>query len=339
MRLLGGRVSKKYKSNYGKRAKNYINRKFIYPSEYELQGEAIDKRISKKGKAPKGVIPVIKADINNKAAIDELTVTWFGHSSLFIQISGMNILIDPVFNKTTSPVSFIGPKRFSELPITIEELPEIDILIISHNHYDHLDNKSIKELNNKVKKYIVPLGVEKHLESLNIKESKIENMAWWEELKINGLTIACTPARHFSNRQVLDVAKTLYASWVLKNEKYQIYESGDGGFGGHFKEIHKRYGDFDFVMMECGQYNMRWHDIHMFPEEAVKAAEMLGAKISMPIHWGAFVLSNHGWDDSVERFLAASKNTSTKVITPKIGEKVHITKYENYQEKWWREIQ
>lgn len=337
--IFGGRVSKEEKSDYLERATNYINRKFIYPLEYKVEGEAIDKRVSNKGKSPKGMLPLVKATINDEILIDEVTVTWFGHSTLLIQIHGMNILIDPVFSDRSSPVSFIGPKRFSKPPVTIEELPKIDILIISHNHYDHLDIKSIKKLDSKVMKYIVPLGVEKQLERLNIKKSKIQSMAWWEETQINGLTIACTPARHFSNRQIFDITKTLYASWVLKDEKYQIYESGDGGFGAHFNEIHKRYGDFDFVMMESGQYNMRWHNIHMFPEEAVKAADILGAKISMPIHWGAFVLSDHGWDDSVERFVKASEKSGTEVITPKIGETVYLYKYKDYQDKWWKDIE
>ena len=142
----------------------------------------------------------------------------------------MNILIDPIFSQRSSPISFMGPKRFSEPPLTIEELSEIDIVIISHDHYDHLDMKSIKELDSKVDKYIVPLGVNKHLERWNIDESKIKDMAWWEEIEINGLTIDCNPARHFSNRRGFNIDSTLYASWVLKDENYQIYESGDGGF-------------------------------------------------------------------------------------------------------------
>lgn len=157
-------------------------------------------------------------------------MTWLGHSSLLIQMHGMNILIDPIFSQRSSPISFMGPKRFSEPPLTIEELPEIDIVIISHDHYDHLDMKSIKELDSKVDKYIVPLGVNKHLERWNIDKSKIKDMAWWEEIEINGLTIDCNPARHFSNRRGFNIDSTLYASWVLKDENYQIYESGDGGF-------------------------------------------------------------------------------------------------------------
>ena len=337
--VFGGRISKNEKKDYITRAGNYIKGRFTYPKEYELEGESTDNRVSNKGKSPKSVLPSVKPIINNDISKSELMVTWFGHSTVFIQMNGMNILIDPVFSKRPSPISFIGPKRFSEPPITIDELPPIDIVIVSHDHYDHLDMKSIKKLDKKVKKYIVPVGVDKNLKRWNIDAGKIKNMAWWEEVEVEGLMIACTPVRHFSNRQVFDMASTLYASWVLKDENHQIYESGDGGFGKHFNEIHKRYGVFDFVMMECGQYNMRWHDIHMFPEESSKAANMLGAKISMPIHWGTFVLSNHGWDDSVERFVTASEKMGTEVITPKIGETVCLDKYKNYKNRWWREIE
>lgn len=335
----GGRPTKEDKKDYEKRAVNYIKGKFIYPSEYEIDGENEDPCVSKKGKAPKKLLKAVRPSFGDENLMKDVTVTWFGHSTVLMQMSGMNILFDPVFSKYPSPVPFIGPKRFSELPITIGELPEIDVVIISHDHYDHLDMNSIKKLDNKVKKYIVPLGIDKDLKRWNIDKGKIENMAWWEETEVNGLTIACTPARHFSNRQVIDMTSTLYASWVLKDEHHQIYESGDGGFGGHFDEIHKRYGDFDFVLMEDGQYNMRWHNMHMLPEEAAEAAKILGAKLSMPIHFGAFILSDHGWDDPIERFVAASEERGTEVITPRLGETVYLDKYEDYQEKWWREIE
>jgi L-ascorbate metabolism protein UlaG (beta-lactamase superfamily) len=336
--IFGGRISKEDKSDYEKRAENYVNGRFIYPSEYEIKNQFTDNPVSKKEKVPKGIVPSANPSIS-KTSKEEFAVTWFGHSSLLIQMNGMNILIDPMFSERSSPISFMGPKRFSKPPIKIEELPEIDIVIISHDHYDHLDMKSIKELDSKVSKYIVPLGVNKHLERWNIDKSKIQDMAWWEEFEVDGLTIACTPARHFSNRKGFNINRTLYASWVLKNENYQVYESGDGGFGGHFKEIRERYGDFDIAIMENGQYNMKWHSSHMFPEEAAETAKILGAKKAMPIHWGAFVLSDHGWDDSVERFVKASEKLDTEVITPKIGETVYLDKYLNYQEKWWQDIE
>lgn len=336
--VFGARVTKEDKINYQKRANNYVNGKFIYPKEYEMKGEDEDNRVSNKGKTPKTKLPVEKPIIECGVGKDEVTVTWFGHSTVLVQMQGMNILFDPVFSKYASPFSFIGPKRFSEQPMEIDNMPKIDIVIITHNHYDHLDMKAIKTLDNKVGKYIVPLGIKSDLKRWNVEEEKIEEMAWWEESIINGLTIGCTPAKHFSSRHVFDRESTLYASWVLKNKNHQIFESGDGGFGGHFEEIHKRYGDFDLVLMENGQYNMMWHDIHMFPEEAALGAKILGAKISMPIHWGAYVLSNHAWDDSMERFVLASEREGIEVITPKLGETVRIDKYEEYMKRWWKDI-
>ncbi|MEG2018264.1 MAG: MBL fold metallo-hydrolase [Clostridium sp.] len=266
-------------------------------------------------------------------------MTWLGHSTLLIQLHGLNILIDPLFSKRTFSVNFAGPKRFSELPITIEEVPEIDLVIISHDHYDHMDMDTIKKLDFKVKKYIVPLGVEKHLKRFKVEEGKIKTMAWWEEVEVNGLTIGCTPAKHYSNRQLLDRGNTLYASWVLKDEYYQIYVNGDTGFGGHFSDIHERYGDFDFVMMDSGQYNSAWHDSHMFPEEAALAVKIMGAKISMPIHFGAFALSRHGWDDPPERFVSWSEKNNMKVVIPRIGETMEFDRYEEFQEYWWRDFE
>lgn len=336
--VFGGRISKDEKLNYEKRAENYINGKFLYPERYKLLGEEENIHISNKGKSPETKLPLIKPSINEKLLIDEVRVTWFGHSTVLLRMHGMNILFDPVFSKRSSPLSFIGPKRFTEPPIKVEDMPDIDIMIITHNHYDHLDINTIKKLDSRVKRYITPLGVDETLIQCGINKDKVKNMAWWEEIKIKGLTIACTPSRHFANRQIFDYGKTLYSSWVLKDENHKIFESGDGGFGNHFKEINKRYGDFDLAIMENGQYNTKWHDIHMFPEEASRACSMLGAKLSMPIHWGTFVLSNHGWDDSVERFVLACEKDNNEVITPKIGETVDLEKYTDYQEKWWRKI-
>lgn len=337
--VFGGSASKEANKEYSERGTNYIDKKFIYPEQYKLKVEAGENSISKKGRTPKDALPVMKPTFQNNPDIKELNVTWLGHSALLIQLHGMNIMIDPLFSRRTFPVNFAGPKRFSEMPITIEEIPEIDLLIISHDHYDHLDMYTIKKLDSKVRKYIVPLGLENHLKRFNVEKGKIQSMAWWEEFEFNGLTIGCTPAKHYSNRQLSDRGNTLYASWVLKDEYHQIYESGDTGFGGHFKDIHDRYGDFDFVMMDSAQYNSAWHDSHMFPEEAAMAAKIMGARISMPIHWGAFALSRHGWDDPPERFVTWGEKNNMEVVTPRIGETMALDKYQEFQKCWWRDFE
>ena len=334
----GGRVSKEDKADYEKRAENYADGKFTYPSEWALEGLSEDKIVSDKKTTPQDKIPVEVPEFADAPEIDKINVTWFGHSSMLIQMHGMNILIDPVFSERTSPVSFAGPKRFSDLPIEIQDLPDIDIVIISHDHYDHLDMDSVKALNEKSERFVVPLGVENHLKRWGVSSDKITNMSWWEETKINGLTIACTPSRHFSGRKIIDSNETLWASWVFKDEYHQIFESGDSGYGGHFEEIHNRYGDFDLVMTDCAQYNMDWHYVHMFPEESAMAAETLGTEIAMPVHWGAYVLSSHPWDDPAERFTNAAEKLGITVVTPRIGQTMTLENAEEYQNRWWRTI-
>jgi len=247
---------------------------------------------------------------------------------------GLNILIDPIFSDRSSPVSFIGPKRFSELPAKVSDLPDIDVVVLTHDHYDHVDYKTLKQLNSKVKKYVVPLGIEKDLEKFGIKKDKITNMAWWEEIDVDGLTIACTPSRHFSGRYILDTGQALWAGFIFKDENNTIFDSGDGGYGDHFKEIKEKYGDID-----SAQYNTEWHNVHMFPEEAVEAAKDLNASIAMPVHWGAFVLSSHSWDDPVSRFTRRAKEEHVEYMSPKLGQTVNLMNYDQYQEEWWKDIE
>ena len=277
--------------------------------------------------------------ISERVSIDELNFTWLGHSSLLMQIHGMNILIDPVFSNRASPGSFIGPSRYSDLPITACDLPNIDIVVISHDHYDHLDYNTIKEIDSKVELYVVPLGVENHLERWGVDGKKIINMAWWEEININGLMIECTPARHYSSRNMIfDKFNTLWASWVFIDEYHKVYESGDSGFDTHFEDIHNKYGYFDLAFIEAGQYNNRWKDIHMTPEESVEAGKILGAKYIMPIHWGAYVLADHPWDDSASRFTIKAKEENIQYITPMVGETIRYTDNMNTN-NWWEEIE
>ena len=254
-----------------------------------------------------------------------------------MQIHGMNILIDPIFSEYSSPFSFVGPERFSDFPIFIDDMPNIDIVVISHDHYDHLDYDTTMKMDRKVSKYVVPLGVENHLERWNIDKNKIINMAWWEEININGLTIGCTPARHNSGRSLFNRFSSLWASWVFEDEYYRVFESGDTGFDTHFKDIYDKYKEFDLALIDSGQYDTRWKSNHMVPEESVEAGEILNSKVIMPIHWGAFKLSNHPWDDGVERFTIKADKKNIKYITPKIGETVIYGK-DMPSDKWWKDI-
>ena len=272
--------------------------------------------------------------VNNSQATN---LIWFGHSAFLLQIDGKRILLDPMLGDTPSPLPFFVAKRYSkELPIEIEKLPEIDAILLSHDHYDHLDHGSILKLKEKTKEYYVPLGVGAHLKSWGIPEEDIHEMDWWDETTLDGLNIAFAPARHFSGRGITDRNKTLWGSWVIQGQQDSIYFSGDGGYGPHFKEIGEKYGPFDFAMMECGQYDERWNQIHMMPEETAQAAIDVDAKQMMPIHWGAFTLALHSWVDPVERVTAKAEELNMPVITPKIGEWIYLGDNNTYSEKWWR---
>ncbi|WP_294427724.1 MBL fold metallo-hydrolase [uncultured Treponema sp.] len=341
----GGKASKADRKNYAERAANFDGKKFHNESDFQTlslnkNSEPDPLTFSKNTPRPDFEFPLKKPDfLENPEEIpepDKIRVTWFGHSSLLLQMHGLNILIDPVFSEMISPVSWVGSRRFTKVPVTVSELPEIDILLLSHDHYDHLDYNVIREIDGKVKHYVVPLGVENHLKRWKVKAEKITNMAWWEETEISGLKIACTPAQHFSGRHITDNMTTLWASWVFKDEFHQIFESGDSGFGPHWQKIHEKYGDFDFAIMECGQYDVQWPLVHSFPEQSVEAAKILGAKVAMPVHWGAIILSRHGWDDSVERFLLAADKEGITVITPYIGQTARLETPLLFTERWWR---
>lgn len=262
---------------------------------------------------------------------------WFGHSAALLQLDGVTLLLDPMFGKAPSPFPWIGGKRYGgKLPLEIEDLPAIDAIILSHDHYDHLDYGSIRKLRNKAKRFFVPLGVGAHLVRWGIEPDRIVEADWWEEMTFEGLKLACAPARHFSGRSVNDRMSTLWCSWVIEGKQAKVFFSGDSGYGPHFKEIGERYGPFDLTLMECGQYDVRWQLIHMLPEETVQAHQDVGGRVLLPIHWGAFTLSVHDWTDPVERALRAAEDKGVSIATPRIGQPILIGAIEYPQTKWWK---
>ncbi|MGX1929345.1 MBL fold metallo-hydrolase [Flagellimonas sp. 2504JD4-2] len=261
---------------------------------------------------------------------------WFGHSAFLLQMDGKNILIDPMFGEVPAPHPLLGANRFhNQLPIEIDKLPKIDAVIISHDHYDHLDYQSIKSLKDKVEQFYVPLGVGVHLEAWDVSKEAIVELDWWQEVYYKDLLFVCTPAQHFSGRKFTNGQSTLWSSWVIKSENENIFFSGDSGYSTHFKEIGHAYGPFDFAMLECGQYNKMWPDIHMFPEETVQASIDLKSKVFMPIHWGAFKLALHSWTDPVERAVQKAQELQVPMITPKIGEPIILNNPLDYSTHWW----
>ncbi len=264
---------------------------------------------------------------------------WFAHSAFLLQIEGKNILLDPMLGKVAAPHPLLGTNRFNkEFPIAIDELPPIDAVIFSHDHYDHLDYDSVVQLKGKTKHFYVPLGVGIHLEAWGVSASKITELDWWQDVQLESLKLICTPAQHFSGRKFNNGQSTLWSSWVIKSENENIYFSGDSGYATHFIEIGNKYGPFDLALMECGQYNKMWPDIHMMPEQTAQAGVDVKAKKIMPIHWAGFKLALHEWVDPVERLKAKAKELNLQVITPKIGEKIIIKDSINNYTNWWRDF-
>ncbi|HEY9115699.1 MAG TPA: MBL fold metallo-hydrolase [Bacteroidales bacterium] len=287
---------------------------------------------------PDSNLPVEKIDsVSIAEYIGPTRLFWFGHSTFLVQVNNKNILIDPMFGPVPAPHPMLGSKRFSkELPIEIEQLPQIDAVIISHDHFDHLDYGSIQKLKNKVKMFYTPLGVGVHLQKWGVEKERIVELDWWQETTFEDLTFVCTPAQHFSGRGLTDRGCTQWGSWIIQSESDNIYFSGDSGYGPHFLEIGKLYGPFDFAMLECGQYNTMWQEIHMLPEETAQAGIDLQAKRFMPIHWGTFKLALHPWTEPVERVSKKAKELDIELVTPKIGEPIMITDSIDYpKEEWW----
>jgi len=285
---------------------------------------------------PEAEIPVDAFDPKLFAESSEDQVIWFGHSTLLLKVNGVNVLLDPVFSKSASPVPLVGPKRYSsKLPAEIEDLPDIDAVIISHDHYDHLDYGSIKKLRGKVEKFIVPLGVAGHLVRWGVEPEAIVELDWWDEVPFKGLTIASTPARHSSGRGPGTDGSTLWSSWVIFSEQNRVYFSGDSGYGPHFKEIGSKYGPFDLTLMETGQYDENWAAIHMMPEETIQAHADVQGKLMIPIHWGGFTLALHSWTDPIERVTKAAQQQGASLATPRIGKTVVIGAEEYPTSTWW----
>lgn len=293
-----------------------------------LKGSSITK--------PDRVLPVVPADIAALQSRQEANMTWFGHSTILLHIEGKRILLDPIFSNKPSPFPFVGGKRFSKvLPVEPQTLAAIDAVILSHDHYDHMDYRSIMVLKDRASLFFAPAGVAGRLRAWGIKPEKIRECKWWDEEELGGLKLICTPARHFSGRGLFDRNKTLYSSWAIKGQQTSIYFSGDGGYGAHFAEIGAKYGPFDLALMECGQYDKRWSDIHMAPEETVQAHLDVKGKLLVPIHWAAFSLAFHSWTDPIERVTKASRERGVTIATPQIGEPVILGAAEYPTAKWW----
>jgi L-ascorbate metabolism protein UlaG (beta-lactamase superfamily) len=275
----------------------------------------------------------------DKAALAALDVTAnhiirLGHSSHLLKLKGKWWLVDPVFGPRASPVSWAGPKRFHPPPVALEDLPPIEGLILSHDHYDHLDVPTIEALKDRVDRYFVPLGVGRRLVGMGVKPDRIEEYDWWQEGKFGDVTLTAAPAQHFSGRTLWDRNKTLWASWLIQSGGERIFYSGDSGYFGGFKEIGARLKGIDIALMENGAYDSYWPTVHMTPEETVQAFQDLGAKTLYLVHNSTFDLAFHTWKDPLERVAALSEQRGINLATPEIGEVLTLGKPRENR-KWW----
>ncbi|OWW25896.1 hypothetical protein B4Q04_09910 [Zobellia sp. OII3] len=344
---LGGDVSKERRQDYEVSPQfkdGKFNNSKAVPKDLSF-GETLDLAYKffttevKNGR-PKEDLEVLKLDSARVAAYKSQTrMVWFGHSSFLLQMEGKNILLDPMFGMVPAPHPWLGDERFNkEMPLDIEKLPQIDAVIFSHDHYDHLDYETILGIKDKVEHYFVPLGLGVHLEAWGISSDKITELDWWQEKELGDITLVCTPAQHFSGRKLNNGQSTLWGSWVVKSVSESIYFSGDSGYAPHFKEIGEKYGPFDLALMECGQYDKMWPDIHMMPEETAQAGLDVRAKKIMPIHWAGFKLALHDWKDPIIRVRKKAIELNVKVIAPRIGQEIMVADSLGTYPNWWKDL-
>ncbi|MEL7450849.1 MAG: MBL fold metallo-hydrolase [Pseudomonadota bacterium] len=268
-----------------------------------------------------------------------LRLTWLGHSTVLVEIDGFRVITDPVWGNRASPFSLIGPKRFQPVPIRLRDLPHIDAIVISHDHYDHLDYPTIRALRDSDVPFITSLGVGAHLEYWGIQPDRITELDWWESCQVadTGLTVTAAPSQHFSGRGLKDRNLTLWSSMVIAGDRHKVFFSGDTGLTPEYQRISERLGPFDVSMLEVGAFHPAWGDVHLGPRNALLAHEMLGGGTLMPIHWGTFSLAMHAWDEPAETLLAAADPDRSYLLMPRIGEPVEPSEGRPAT-PWWRGI-
>lgn len=287
---------------------------------------------------PKKPLPLEKPHEAWTAKVSSgLRVTWLGHSTVLLEIDGFRVLTDPVFGERASPLRFAGPKRFHAVPSTLDELPELDAVLLSHDHYDHLCRPTMEALAKKSVPIVTALGVGAHLERFGIAHERIHELDWDESFEVKGLRFTATPCQHFSGRGVHDRNSTLWASWVIQGDTKKVFFSGDTGLTDQFKDTGAKYGPFDLVMLEVGAFHESWKAIHLGPENALKVFQMLGGGTLLPVHWGTFNLALHAWDDPAETLVKLAEEQKLRVLTPKLGQVFEPSRVERMA-PWWREL-
>ena len=287
---------------------------------------------------PRAPIPVRKLDAAALAAAPDASLFRLGHSTLLLKLAGEFWLTDPVFSERASPVQWAGPKRFHAPPISIADLPTIKGVILSHDHYDHLDHAAVLELAPKVEMFITPLGVGDRLIEWGIPAAKVRQLDWWQQTALAGVRLVATPAQHFSGRGLSDGNSTLWASWVILAGDLCVFFSGDTGYHADFRTIGERFGPFDVTFMETGAYDAQWPDVHMQPEETLQAHLDLQGRWLMPLHNGTFDLAMHAWHEPFDRILALAQARGVALATPGMGERLSLAQPQA-GERWWQDVE
>jgi L-ascorbate metabolism protein UlaG (beta-lactamase superfamily) len=290
-------------------------------------------------RVPRGPLPSMSPlEAWAKPPQSGLRVTWLGHSTMLIEIDGVRILTDPVWGPRASPSALIGPKRFQPIPISLREMPTVDVVIVSHDHYDHLDYPTIRALAKTSVPFVTSLGVGAHLESWGVQAERIAELGWWEShtLPNTDVVLTAAPSQHFSGRGLKDRNATLWSSFSIRSPRHSVFFSGDTGLTTEYESIRDQLGPFDLVMLEIGAFYPAWGDIHLGPDNALKAHAMLGG-VFMPVHWGTFSLAMHAWDQPAERLLELAPYTDAQLLMPLLGQPVEPEHVEVVK-PWWREV-
>jgi len=320
-----------------KRDGKYFNKSYIKMKMNGKKAKGMMKDyMAKQNAVPDFIIPRLKID--KEAFSKQNSFVWLGHSTILGYIDKVSFIVDPMLAKRASPLKCIGPKRFDGSLTPVDELPNIDVVLITHNHYDHMDKDTLLALKDKVKAIFVPLDNAKILINWGIEKEKIKEFDWYEDMVFQDVLFSFCPTQHFSGRSLTDRDKYLWGSWAVKGKSNSIYISGDSGYNAHFEEIGKRFGSFDIACVECGAYNENWSEIHMIPEESVQASADLNAKVMLPMHWAGFDLSTHAWDEPISRALDYAHKLEVKTTTPMIGQVNSFDRPIEYK-KWWIENQ
>jgi len=335
-------------------APNFVDGRFVNPSGrkepsvssgfgFGVVGEFLfggSKRV------PRGTIPMVSPlDDWRDRSRTNMRATWLGHSTVLLELDGARILTDPVWGLRASPSTLVGPKRFHRPPVALEDLPTLDAILVSHDHYDHLDADAVRMLARiSQATFVTALGVGARLEKYGVPHDRIVELAWWERAEIPGtsIVVTATPAQHFSGRSAFDRNETLWASYVFTGPRHRAFFSGDTGLEPELATIAAKYGPFDLVMLEVGAYHPAWGDIHLGPAQAMQAHELLGGGAFLPVHWSTFDLALHAWDEPILALESAARDLDLPLLAPRLGRALDIVDREDLRrirlDPWWREV-